>query len=66
MRVLRVEGDTRQAEFICCGLGRDGACIDHAADSEPGYAMSIIRNHGGNIDVTSAPGVGTFTLQLPL
>jgi len=37
MRVLRVEGDTRQAEFICCDPEQDGAYIDHIADGEPGW-----------------------------
>jgi len=33
MRILLVEDDKRQAEFIRRGLEQEGACIDHAIDS---------------------------------
>jgi len=40
MKILLVEDDARQAEFIRHGLEREGACIDHAADGEQGLSMA--------------------------
>jgi len=56
MRVLLVEDDERQAEFIRRGLEQEGACIDHAPDGEQGLNLAI-----------SAPyDVFIFDLMLPV
>jgi len=56
MRVLLVEDDERQAEFIRRGLEQEGACIDHASDGEQGLNLAV-----------SAPyDVFIFDLMLPL
>ncbi len=41
MRVLLIEDDPRQAEFIVHGLRQEGACIDHAADGEEGLHWAV-------------------------
>ncbi len=41
MRILLVEDDKRQAEFIRRGLEQEGACIDHAADGELGLSLAL-------------------------
>jgi len=41
MRILLVEDDERQAEFIRRGLEREGACIDHAGDGEQGLKKAL-------------------------
>ncbi len=41
MRILLVEDDEQQAEFIRCGLVREGASVDHAADGEQGLGLAV-------------------------
>ncbi len=41
MRVLLVEDDKRQAEFIQRGLAQQGDCVDHAADGEQGLSLGL-------------------------
>lgn len=56
MRILLVEDDKRQAEFIRRGLEQEGACIDHAADGELGLSLAL-----------SAPyDLFIFDLMLPI
>jgi len=41
MRILLVEDDEKQAEFIRRGLEQEGACIDHAIDGEQGLKIAL-------------------------
>jgi len=55
MRILLVEDDRRQAEFIRRGLEQEGGCIDHAADGDHGFSLAL-----------SAPyDIFIFDLMLP-
>ncbi len=56
MRILLVEDDQKQAEFIRRGLRQEGFCIDHASDGEQGLNRAL-----------SAPyDLFIFDLMLPL
>ncbi|TLS66249.1 response regulator transcription factor [Mariprofundus erugo] len=41
MRILLVEDDHRQAQFIVRGLQQEGACVDHVADGESGLHQAL-------------------------
>jgi len=41
MRILLVEDDKRQAEFIRRGLEQEGDCVDHAADGNQGFTVAL-------------------------
>lgn len=41
MRILLVEDDHRQAQFIVQGLQQEGACVDHVADGESGLYQAM-------------------------
>jgi len=55
MRILLVEDDEKQAEFIRRGLEQEGACIDHAIDGEQGL----------NIALSAPYDLFVFDLMLP-
>ncbi len=56
MRILLVEDDLRQAEFILRGLRQEGDVIDHASDGEQGLNMAVSMSYD----------VFIFDLMLPL
>jgi len=56
MRILLVEDDLKQAEFILRGLRQEGDVIDHASDGEQGLNMAISMSYD----------VFIFDLMLPL
>jgi len=56
MRILLVEDDERQAEFIQRGLKQEGNCIDHAADGEYGLSLALSAHYD----------VFIFDIMLPL
>lgn len=56
MRILLVEDDERQAEFIRRGLKQEGANIDYAADGEDGL----------NLAVSASYDLFIFDLMLPV
>ncbi len=56
MRILLVEDDKCQAEFIRRGLEQEGACVDHAADGEQGLILAL----------SSPYDLFVFDLMLPL
>jgi len=56
MRILLVEDDHRQAQFIVHGLQQEGACVDHVADGETGLHQSLCAPYD----------VFVFDLMLPI
>jgi len=56
MRILLVEDDLKQAEFILRGLRQEGDVIDHASDGEQGLNMAVSMSYD----------VFIFDLMLPL
>jgi len=56
MRILLVEDDLRQAEFILRGLRQEGDVIDHASDGKQGLNMVVSMSYD----------VFIFDLMLPL
>jgi len=56
MRILLVEDDLKQAEFILRGLRQEGDIIDHASDGEQGLNMAVSMSYD----------VFIFDLMLPL
>ena len=62
MRVLLVEDDKRQAEFIRRGLEQEGACIDHAADGELGLSLALSATYDLFIFDLMLPGKDGISL----
>ncbi len=56
MRILLVEDDHRQAQFIVHGLQQEGVCVDHVADGEAGLHQSLCAPYD----------VFVFDLMLPI
>jgi len=62
MRILLVEDDKRQAEFIRRGLEQEGGCVDHAADGEQGLSLALSTTYDLFIFDLMLPGKDGISL----
>ncbi len=62
MRILLVEDDKRQAEFIRRGLEQQGDCVDHAADGEQGLSLALSTTYDLYIFDLMLPGKDGISL----